>query len=104
MPINQFYIDNAIEQVEAFCELYYSTLIMVTTENGDQWEGNPKASFTISNFNNGLYKLLFEYDFSDSYNLAIVKDSKILKTCKQVYFETLGELIEQMLFDEPFKN
>ncbi len=104
MPVNQYYIDNATQQVEQFCDLYYSTLIMFETSNGHQWEGNPKASYTISNFNNGLYKILFEYDFSDSYNLTIVKNDQILKSCEQVYFETLGEYIEQMTKQLPFKN
>jgi hypothetical protein len=104
MPVNQFYIDNATEQVEEFCKLHNSTLVMVATQNGEQWEGNPKADYTISNSINGLYKFLFEYDFSDTYNLTIVKDKKTLATCEQVYFETLGDYIEEMTRPEPFKN
>jgi hypothetical protein len=104
MPVNQFYIDNATEQVEEFCNLYNSTLIMVATQNGEKWEENPKAEYTISNKVNGIYKLLFEYHFSDTYNLTIVKDNQTLATCEQVYFETLGDYIEQMTKPKLFKN
>jgi hypothetical protein len=104
MPANQFYVDNATEQVEQFCQIYNSTIIMVETSNGNECEGNPKASYTISNPNNGIYKILFEYDFSDTYNLTIVKDNQTLATCEQVYFETLGDYIEEMTRPQPFKN
>jgi hypothetical protein len=104
MPVNQFYIDNATEQVEEFCNLHNSTLVMVATKNGEQWEENPKADYTISNPVNGIYKLLFEYHFSDTYNLTIVKDKQTLATCEQVYFETLGDYIEEMTRSNPFKN